>query len=80
MKILVLGFFILLGIQPLARDYEYNERRDIVIPMNEQWERIQNMTPEEWEEEKRIRDENMERYARFHWELERSDKGENSER
>ena len=63
-----------------GRDYEYNERRDIVIPMEEQWEKLKKLSPEEWAIEKELMRINMERYKKFHWELERSDKGENSER
>lgn len=63
-----------------SRDYEYNEMRDIVIPMMEQWERYKNMTPEEREEENRLRDENIAKYPEFHRDLDRSDMGEDSER
>lgn len=80
MKYLVLIIFLIAASLSSGRDYEYNERRDILIPMMEQWERYKNMTPEERREENRIRDENMKKYSEFHWELERSDRGENSER
>lgn len=63
-----------------GRDYEYNERRDIVKPMEEQWEKLKKLTPEEWAIEKELMRLNIEKYKDFHWELDRSDKGENSER
>jgi len=80
MKCLIIITFLIAASLSSARDYEYNEMRDIVIPMMEQWERYKNMTPEERREENRLRDENMKKYSEFHRELERSDRGENSER
>ena len=80
MKTTVLILMTILTSFSFGRDYEYNERRDIVIPMEEQWEKLKKLTPEEWAIEKELMRINMERYKKFHWELERSDKGENSER
>jgi len=80
MKTLILILTITLAIPSLGRDYEYNERRDIVIPMEEQWKKLKELTSEEWEVEKELMRINMEKYRDFHWELERSDRGENSER
>lgn len=68
------------GREDSFRDHEYNEMRDIVIPMMEQWERYKNMTPEERMEENRLRDENMAKYPEFHEELERATIGEESMR
>jgi len=80
MKTTILILMTILTSFSFGRDYEYNERRDIVIPMEEQWEKLKKLTPEEWAIEKELMRINMERYKKFHWELERSDKGENSER
>lgn len=80
MKTLILILTIALAMPSLGRDYEYNERRDIVNPMEEQWKKLKELTSEEWEIEKELMRINMEKYRDFHWELERSDRGENSER
>lgn len=80
MKALILILMTTLTSVTFARDYEYNERRDIVKPMEEQWERLKKLTPEEWAIEKELMRLNIEKYKKFHWELDRSDKGENSER
>ncbi len=80
MKTLILILMTTLITLSFARDYEYNERRDIVKPMEEQWEKLKKLTPEEWAIEKELMRINIEKYKDFHWELDRSDKGENSER
>ncbi len=80
MKTLIFILMTVLAFSVFGRDYEYNERRDILIPMEEQWNKLKEMTPEEWAIEKELMRLNIEKYKKFHWELERSDKGENSER
>lgn len=80
MKTLIFILMLVLTFTALGRDYEYNERRDILIPMEEQWNKFKELTPEEWAIEKELMRLNIEKYEKFHWELERSDKGENSER
>lgn len=62
------------------RDYEYNEKRDIVIPMEENIERLSRFTPYELEIENIAAEENIAKYPEFHRDLDRSDMGENSER
>lgn len=62
------------------RDYEFNERRDIIEPMEENLERMSRFSPMEWEADKEVTEENFEKYAEFHKDLERSDMGEDSER
>lgn len=62
------------------RDYEYNERRDIVIPMEENVERLSRFSPYELEIEMIAAEENIEKYPEFHRDLDRSDMGENSDR
>ena len=71
---------IILGTVSFARDYEFNEKRDIAEPVEEQVERLSRYTPLEWQMDKEITEENFEKYADFHKELARSDQGENSER
>lgn len=62
------------------RDYEYNEKRDIVIPMEENIERLSRFSPYELEIENIAAEQNIAKYPDFHRDLDRSDMGENSER
>jgi len=62
------------------RDYEYNERRDIVEPMEENLDRLSRFSPLEWQESNEVTEENFKKYEDFHKDLARSDQGENSER
>lgn len=62
------------------RDFEFNERRDIVEPMKENIDRMSRFTPAEWAMDKEKTEENLKKYEDFHRDLERSDMGENSQR
>ena len=80
MKKLMLLSMIVLSSIGFARDYEYNEKRDIVIPMEESIDRMSRFSSMDLKIEQVKAEENIAKYADFHRELDRSDMGENSER
>ncbi len=80
MKKLILLSLIVLGTVSFARDYTFNERRDIVKPIEENVERMSRFTPDEWMNLDMETTENFVKYEYFHWELDRMDKGENTNR
>ncbi len=80
MKKLLLLTMLILGVTSFARDFEYNEKRDIVKPMEENIDRLSRFTPQEWQMDKEATEMNFKKYEDFHKELERTDKGEESER
>lgn len=80
MKKLLILSMVILGTVSFARDFEYNEKRDIVKPMEENIDRLSRFTPQEWQMDREATEMNFEKYEDFHRELDRVDKGENSER
>lgn len=80
MKKILLLMMVILGVTSFARDFEYNEKRDIVKPVEEQVERLSRFTPQEWQLEKEETEKNFEKYEDFHRELDRADRGEESQR
>jgi len=68
------------GSQGSFRDYEFNERRDIVEPMEESLDRLSRFSSVEWESSKEATEENFEKYADFHKDLALSDRAEDSEK
>ena len=80
MKKLILLSLIVLGTVSFSRDYTFNERRDIVKPIEENVERMSRFTPDEWMNLDMETTENVVKYEYFHWELDRMDKGENTNR
>jgi len=80
MKKLVMVMVLMLGTLAFGRDYEYNENRDIVKPIEKQQDRLSRYTQMEWKLDQGITEGNFERYAEFHRELASSDQGENSNR
>jgi len=80
MKKLLILSMVILGTVSFARDFTYNAKRDIVEPMEENIERLSRFTPQEWQMDKEATEMNIEKYEDFHRELDRADKGENSER
>ena len=71
---------VILGVTSFARDFEYNEKRDVVKPMEENVERLSRFTPQEWQMDKEATEMNIKKYEDFHKELDRADKCEESER
>lgn len=80
MKKLMLLAFIVLSIGSFARDYDTNEKRDIIYPMFENSGRMSRFSDSELELEIAATNRNIEKYADFHRDLERSHMGENSKR
>ncbi len=78
-KLLLVGILVLSGLS-FARDFTYNERRDIINPIEENVDRMSRFTPDEWMNLEMETAENLVKYDYFHWELDRMDKGENTQR
>lgn len=71
MKKLLLTALVLVGTLSYGRDFEYREKRDIQRIKKEQEEKVRQFISK-----KRKADNiNLERYSRFHRELERADRG-----
>jgi len=75
MKKLLLITMMVVGAVSYGRDFEYNERRDVVEVSNEQVERMSRFTEAEWNLERSVAKENFENYIEFHKELETMDRG-----
>ena len=73
-KMLLVGMFLISGLS-FARDYTYNEMRDIVIPAQEQHERLSRETSHDWALDNEKANENFERYSQFHKDLDNMDRG-----
>jgi len=73
-KMLLVGMLVVSGLS-FGRDYEYNEKRDIVKPVQEQQERLNRYSPLEWQMDKEVTEKNFEKYSEFHRDLERMDRG-----
>ena len=71
---------VVLSCLSFARDYERNEMRDIVKPMEGNIDRLSRFTPQEWQLDKEEAEINFKKYENFHKDLERSGKGEESKR
>ncbi len=78
MKNLILLGMLALSIVSFGRDYEYNEVRDIVAPINAELERISRLSDEQLYIEGSISAENIQKYNDFHTELERMERGSES--
>ena len=75
MKKLLLVAMVVVGAISYGRDFEHNERRDILEVSSEQVERMSRFTEEEWNLERSVAKENLENYMEFHKELETMDRG-----
>jgi len=75
MKKLLLVAMVVVGAISYGRDFEHNERRDILEVSSEQVERMSRFTEEEWNLERSVAKENLENYMEFHKELEAMDRG-----
>ena len=73
-KILLVAMMVVSAVS-FGRDYEFNERRDIVEINQSQIERLSRLTEVEWDSEKAAAKANYERYASFHHELDTMDRG-----
>lgn len=80
MKKMILLGILTLGINSLGRDYDFNERRDIIIPIIENTERMSRFTPEEMDIEAAAAEENIDRYQDFHEALDRAHMSEKLDR
>ncbi len=67
-KIIVFGI-LCIGVLSFGRDFEYHEVRDIVKPMESSLERLDQLTSEEQEAERKNMNKNIERYVDFHGDL-----------
>ncbi len=74
-KLLLVSMLVLGGISSFARDNTYNERRDIVKPVEENIDKMSRYTHEEWQQDKELTKENIQKYSEFHRELEEMDRG-----
>ena len=66
---------MVVGAVSYGRDFEHNERKDIVKVSSEQVERMSRFTEDEWNLERSITEENFENYMEFHKDLEAMDRG-----
>jgi len=73
-RMLLVGMLVVSGLS-FGRDYEYNEKRDIVKPVQEQQERLNRYSSLDWEMDKEVTENNLETYSEFHRDLERMDRG-----
>jgi len=73
-KMLLVGVLVVSGLS-FGRDYEYNEKRDIVKPVQEQQERLNRYSTLEWQMDKEVTEKNFETYSEFHRELDNMDRG-----
>lgn len=78
MKKLLLIAMMVVGAVSYGRDFDHNERRDIVAVGNEQIERMSRFTEAQWNLERSIAEKNFETYMDFHKELETMDRGHES--
>jgi len=78
MKKLLLVTMMVVGAVSYGRDFDHNERRDIVKVSSEQVERMSRFTEAEWNLERSVAKENFENYMDFHKELETMDRGQES--
>ena len=62
MKKLLILTMVILGTVSFARDFEYNEKRDIVKPMEENIDRLSRFTPQEWQMDKEATEMNFKKY------------------
>ena len=75
MKKVLLIALVVVGAVSYGRDFDRNERRDIVAVGYEQAEKMNRLTEAEWNLEGSIWEENFKNYRDFHKELETMDKG-----
>ena len=73
-KILLIGMLVISGLS-FAKDYTYNEMRDIVLPAQEQYVRLSRESSQEWLQDKKVAEKNFEVYSQFHNDLAKLDTG-----
>lgn len=73
-RIILAGILVISGLS-FARDYTYNEMRDIVKPAIEQQERLSRETTQEWQLDKEETEENFEIYSDFHKDFDYIERG-----
>ena len=66
---------MLVGTLSYGRDFKYGEKRDIQIIKTEQEERVSQFISKKRKADRESENINLERYSRFHRELERADRG-----
>jgi len=71
MKKLVMMMVLMLGTLAFGRDYDHRERNDIEQAMERNSANREMLT-----RERKISQNNMEKYEEFHWELMHMDRGE----
>jgi len=76
MKKVLLMAMMVVGAVSYGRDFEHNEKRDIVDVNRAQVERMSRFTDAEWSNEKSEIEANFTRYEDFHMELDTMDRGE----
>lgn len=76
MKKVLLMAMMVVGAVSYGRDFDHNEKRDIVDVNRAQIERMSRFTDAEWSNEKSEIEANFVKYADFHMELDTMDRGE----
>ncbi|GLI54941.1 hypothetical protein PM10SUCC1_04560 [Propionigenium maris DSM 9537] len=76
MKKVLLMLMMVVGAVSFGRDFDYNEKRDIVDVNRAQVERLSRYTDTDWSSDKAEIEANFTRYADFHRELDTMDRGE----
>ncbi len=76
MKKLLLMLMMVVGAVSFGRDFDHNEKRDIVDVNRAQIERLSRYTDADWSSDKAEIEANFTRYADFHSELDTMDRGE----
>ena len=65
---------VVLGSVAFGRDLTYNEKRDVVKPVQEQQERLNRYSSLDWKMDKEVTEKNFDIYSEFHRDLENMDK------
>ena len=65
---------VVLGSAAFGRDLTYNEKRDVVKPVQEQQERLNRYSSLDWKMDKEIAEKNFDTYSEFHRDLDNMDK------
>ncbi len=76
MKKLLLVAMMVVGAVSFGRDFDHNEKRDIVDVNRVQVERMSRYTDADWSSGRAEIEANFTRYADFHRELDNMDRGE----
>jgi len=74
-KLLLVSMLVLGSLSSFARDNTYNERRDIVKPVEQNMDKMSRYSHEEWEQDIEVTRGNIQNYSEFHRELDTMDRG-----